>query len=355
MQPQVEMNMDQGGDGQGFGQGPGQHPVPAFGTLPQQQLTPTVKPVANFNPSQDAQALRRAMKGFGTDETAIVEILGKRSLVQRLAIAKEFPNVTTNRDLVKDLDSETSGNLRSLLKGMFCAPDAYDAYCLRAAMKGIGCNDLILAEVLCTRTPAQLEAIKSAYQREYSRDLVKDVDSETGGSAKALFYALLAGTRDPENAPVNQSKAQVDAKALYSAGEKKWGTDEKKFIDIFTTRSYAHLRQTFIEYGKVSDYDIAKSIKREMSGTLELCFLAMIGAARDPAPFFAQVLKDAMDGLGTNDKTLIRVVTTRSEIDLGAIKEAFAMKGGRKLRSWVSDDCNGDYKQLLYSMLDAKM
>lgn len=32
-----------------------------------------------------------------------------------------------------------------------------------------------------------------------------------------------------------------DAKALYKAGEKKLGTDEKTFIRIFSERSRAHL------------------------------------------------------------------------------------------------------------------
>ena len=57
---------------------------------------PTVHPKVPYGPSEeefDAAALRKAMKGFGTDETAIIAILANRSNHQRQLIARKFDSL----------------------------------------------------------------------------------------------------------------------------------------------------------------------------------------------------------------------------------------------------------------------
>lgn len=309
----------------------------------------TIKPAAQFDAETDAGVLRKAMKGLGTDEDAIINLLVSRSNAQRLDIVKRF-KLMYGKDLIRELKSELSGNLEDLLLAMLEPKTLYDAKCLRRAMKGAGTDEATLVEILCTRTNKEIQDIVQEYKSHYRRNLEKDVVSETSGHFKRLLVSMCQGARE-EASTVDMEKAKREAHELYQAGEKKWGTDESKFNVILATRSFPQLRATFDEYIKVSQRDILNSIEREMSGDLQAGFKTVVMCVRNRPQYFAERLYKSMKGAGTDDDTLVRVVVSRAEVDLVEIKAAFLEKYHKTLYKMIEGDTSGDYRKLLLAIV----
>eukprot|EP00105_Crassostrea_gigas_P019633 XP_011438183.1 PREDICTED: annexin A7 [Crassostrea gigas] len=308
-------------------------------------MEPTLKPASNFNAENDANVLRKAMKGLGTDEKAIIDVLAHRSCSQRQEI-KALYKTMFGKDLVKDLKSELGGKFEDVIVGLMMTEAEYDASELKRAMKGLGTDEDAMIEILCSRTNQQIKDIKDAYKRLFKATLEKDIESDTSGHFKRLMVSLASGGR-MENQPVDMTKAQEDAQRLYAAGEKKLGTDESTFNSLLASQSYEQLRAVFDAYQKISGKDIEQVIKSEMSGNLEIGMVAIVRVVRNRPGYFAKKLYHSMKGLGTDDKTLIRVIITRAEVDMVQVKQEFQKEFGKSLEDFIKDDTSGDYRNVL--------
>lgn len=254
------------------------------------------------------------------------------------------------KDLISELNSELSGGLKKLCAGLCMSPADFDAMNLNKAIKGLGTDEQVLTEIICTRTNQELKDIKAAYKTKYNKELEKDVIGDTSGHYKRILVSCLQANR-PESKEFDRNKAKQDAQALYEAGEKKWGTDESRFNMILVSRSYPQLRATFQEYAKLANKDIDDTIQSEMSGDLKDSMLAIVRCIRNKAAHFATELYKSMKGLGTDDDTLCRVVVSRCEVDMVQVKEEFQRQYKQTLGMFVADDLSGDYKTLALALI----
>ena len=67
--------------------------------------------------SRAADDLRNAMKGFGTNEQALIKVLAKLDPLQVNSVKAAYQS-KHHRDLLKDVHSEVSGYFREGLEGM---------------------------------------------------------------------------------------------------------------------------------------------------------------------------------------------------------------------------------------------
>ncbi|XP_070074952.1 annexin B10 isoform X2 [Drosophila takahashii] len=290
------------------------------------------------------------MKGFGTDEQEIIDILAGRSNQQRQAI-KGIYEAEFERDLVDDLKDELGGKFEDVIVGLMMPPVEYLCKQLHAAMAGIGTEEATLVEILCTKSNEEMAQIVAAYEERYQRPLAEQMCSETSGFFRRLLTLIVTGVRDGLTTPVNPDEAKEQAAQLYSAGEAKLGTDEEVFNRIMSHASFPQLRLVFEEYKELSGQTIEQAIKHEMSDELHEAMMAIVECVQSPAAFFANRLYKAMNGAGTDDATLIRIIVSRSEIDLETIKQEFERIYNRTLHSAVVAETSGDYKRALTALL----
>ncbi|XP_070517229.1 annexin B11 isoform X2 [Cardiocondyla obscurior] len=315
------------------------------------QTSPTVVPYNGFDARADAETLRKAMKGFGTDEKAIIHVLANRSNLQRQEIASQFKTLY-GKDLIKDLKSELSGNFEKLVLALMMPLPQYYAKELHDAMSGLGTDETVLIEVLCTLSNHEISIIKQAYEAMYGRTLDDDLISDTSGNFKRLMVSLCCANRD-ESFNVDNAAAMEDARQLLQAGELRFGTDESTFNAILVQRSMAQLRQIFQEYHNITGHDIESAIENEFSGDIRKGLLAIVKCVKNRASFFAEQLYKSMKGLGTDDSRLIRLVVTRCEVDMGEIKNVFVHQYGESLEYFISGDCSGHYKKCLLALVQS--
>lgn len=305
----------------------------------------TITPASPFDPEADCKKLRSAMKGLGTDEKALIDVICYRSNAQRQELKLKFKSMY-GRDLVDDIKSEISGDFEKTVLDLMMLPAEFEATEVKRAIKGLGTDEAVLVELLCTKTNEEMTALKAAYKKLFKKDLEKDVSSDTSGDFKRLLVSCITAHREPEGA-VDQAKAAKDAQDLYKAGEGKLGTDETAFNMVMAARSFSHLRAVFDEYGRISKNNIETAIKKEMSGDLEAGMLAIVKSVRDRPAYFAEKLYKSMKGAGTDEHTLTRIMVTRSEIDMVQIKQRFQEHYGKTLASFIKGDTSGDYERVL--------
>uniref|UniRef100_A0A7N6BZ91 Annexin n=1 Tax=Anabas testudineus TaxID=64144 RepID=A0A7N6BZ91_ANATE len=284
----------------------------------------------------------------GTDENAIIELLGNRSNRQRVPMVAAY-KTTYGKDLIRDLKSELTGNFENLVLAMMMSPSHFDASELREAIKGAGTDEACLIEILSSRSNAEIQEINRIYKAEYGKKLEDAIISDTSGHFRRLLVSLSQGNRD-ERETVDISLAKQDAQKLYAAGENKVGTDESQFNAILCARSKPHLRAVFHEYQQMCGKEIEKSICREMSGHLEDGMVAVVKCIKNTPAYFAERLHKAMKGAGTKDRTLIRIMVSRSEVDMLDIRQEYLKAYGKSLYTDISGDTSGDYKKLLVKL-----
>ena len=299
---------------------------------------------------EELTKLESALKS--KDENTITDLTISHTTKELLSLRQSYIS-KFGRDLIDDIENYTKGDLCTILSSLYKDPVEFDTDLLYKAMKGIGTNDDILIEVISFRNFSRLQKIKQKFQEKYGKDLISEIKSETSGDYRTTLVSLLEKERNNNHNPDINNCIKI-AEELYGAGEGKFGTNESIFVKYFTTLSREEMVTVGKEYHKKYNKNIVKVVESETDGDLQKLFKAILFGLVSPSEYFARQINFAVQGVGTSDEHLIRIIVSRKDEDIKMIKKYYKKLFGKNLVDVIKEETSGNYQKVLLALIGEK-
>jgi len=225
-----------------------------------------------------AYICRNAMKGAGTDEEALIDVVCSKAPAEMTKV-KDAYKLLFDRDLIKDIESETSGDLKRILVSMATADRETkevdndeakaDAQRLYDAGEGTwGTDEKIFNQIFAVRSRDQLKLTFLYYRKLAGRLIFDALDKELSGKLKLAFMTIAQYISDP---------ITYYSEMLYKS-MKGLGTNDERLIRAIVSRCEIDLQTVKERYNKLheSESSLAKRIKKETRGDYEAILLALV-------------------------------------------------------------------------------
>nr|XP_006629355.1 PREDICTED: annexin A10 [Lepisosteus oculatus] len=308
----------------------------------------TIYPAQDFNPCRDTEELFGAIQGMRCNKDVLIDILTQRSNAQRQVIAEAYREMY-GRELIIDLRETFSHHFKQVMVGLMYLPVFYDAHELWHALKGEETEENCLIDILASRTNEEIFRIKEAYFMEYNTDLQEDIYSETSGHFRDMLINLSQGVR--EQAYADPGTASQDAMVLWEACQQKTGEHKTMLQMILCSKSYQQLWMVFQEFQNISGQDIIDALRMCYDGYFQELCVAIVLCVRDRTSYFTYRLYNAIHEYGFHNNTVIRILVSRSEVDLKEIRRKYKERYGKSLFHDIKHFASGHYESALLAIL----
>uniref|UniRef100_A0A8C7HHZ4 Annexin n=1 Tax=Oncorhynchus kisutch TaxID=8019 RepID=A0A8C7HHZ4_ONCKI len=209
-----------------------------FETLVVALMTPPI--------SYDASQLHKALKGAGTDDDVLIEILASRTCAQIKDVVKVYKKECGGK-LEKDITGDTSGHFQKLLvillqgsrdEGVDEDRIENDAKELFAAGEGkVGTDVEKFINILGNRSHEHLRLVFDAYKKLAGSDIEDSIEGETTGNLENLMLAR-AGTDDQTLMRIMVSRSETDMLDIRACFKKMYGASLYNTIQDDTAGDY---------------------------------------------------------------------------------------------------------------------
>ncbi|XP_054881124.1 annexin A2-like [Poeciliopsis prolifica] len=270
----------------------------------------------------DASELKASMKGLGTDEETLIELVCSRNNGELAEIKKAYRDplylvsAVFKKELEKDISGDTSGNFAKLLLAL--VQTKRDEPSNVVDYQKIDDDARALYEAGVKRKGTDVGCWISIMSERSIPHLQKGTDEFT--------------VRVKSSGPVGPAA----------------GPGRSCWVTVVTVLPPAC--QCFERYKSYSPYDMKESIRKEVKGELEKSFLTLVECFENRQLYFANKLYEAMKSKGAKEKVVTRILVSRCEVDLMRIRTEFKRQHKKSLYQTIAEHTKGDYQKALLSL-----
>ena len=226
-----------------------------------------------FSPvDYDCYHIRKAVKGIGTNENTLIEILSTRDKEHIEKMKLRYKEIYPGRDMVQDIKKDTSGSFWKVLSALLesnrdddenkimdkerCKEDAKNLY--QAGQTKTNHVE-IFTEIFTKRTKYELIEIGRIYHQISKNSILQDIQNLFSGDTKNALEGIIYGILSP---------SEYFAKILYKS-MKGLGTSDTTLIRVMISRNEIDMPQIKQYYRNLYNKDLINDIKGDTSGNYQ--------------------------------------------------------------------------------------
>ena len=267
---------------------------------------------------------------------------------ERQIIAEEY-KIKYTRTIFEDLKKFiTNKDTNYIITLMFYNYYELDARTIHKALKEGKRNEKPLIEIFASRPSWFLQIVNDEYKRIYGLSLKEELAKEKKSDFISFLQCILITPRLRTNFIKSEKQAGDVVQEIILKGLKKYGTDVELFKNLFLNSSRDDLIYICREF-KIMDKkkrNLYDAVDDTVPKTTRELIKAIIFAVVMPSQYFAYLLKKSIEGIGTDEETLSRVLVERHEIDMEFIRQYYKLETKRELIDDIIGDTSGIYQKI---------
>ncbi|XP_038848642.1 annexin A2-like [Salvelinus namaycush] len=161
-------------------------------------------------------------------------------------------------------------------------------------------------------------------------------------SSHVMWWGTLGTVR-----PFPNFNSEKDARDIQTALESK-DRDMNTLVRILTNRNNAQRQSIAESYHNLTQKELCPALKKALSGGPEQL---MLGLMMTPSQFDAHRLRQTMEGIGTDEESLLAVLCTKSPQQLKDATIAYKQEFGRYLENDLISETSKDFTKLVLAIL----